>query len=501
MNDIPEEIIEFMSRGYGSSLVVRGSAGSGKTIFSLELMEKMTNLNPIYLSTRVYSDLLYKQFPRLEEKYKNNRSKKIIDASTIFLKTLSDTTDKLKLIQSAYELLKTIQTKKVSEINKSVLEFYGLSEDQTNLSELIEVCDIIKSNSHTEYLLVMDSIDGLCIKYRIKEEDLIELLNETFVEAADLKMIYVLEKRMETILDYLVDGVVTLDHGTIGHRIIREIELKKLRGVKIDQSKYLFTLNEGRFRGFEPFEPKYPKKHKKFEPVPDTAMYFSTGNKDLNYILGGGYPRGSFVFIEIGKNVDYEAFFTIIMLTAANFAVQGRPVGIIPVGGTNPKEVKDLVYLYGLIDELELFRTITEYDPTAQLDEDFVITYKHGDMKDCFDIWNTEISYLKKQTGENVLKIIGYDTMECLFGTDEIAEIIYSQKQKVLSEGDVIITIGRDSTPKTNRKLADASNIHLKLEKHNGTIILYGEKPSTKLYVLEMNVQKGYPDIDLIPIV
>lgn len=501
MNGMPKEIIEFMSKGYGSSLVVKGGAGSGKTIFSLELMEEMTNLNSIYLSTRVYSDILYKQFPILEEKYKNNQSKKIIDASTRFLKNLSDTTDKLKLIQSAHELLKTIQTKKVSEINKTVLEFYGLSEKQTNLTELIEVCDIIRSNPQTKYLLVMDSIEGLCIKYRIKEEDLIELLNETFVESADHKMIYIIEKRMENILDYLVDGVVSLDYGTIDHRIIREIELKKLRGVKIDQSKYLFTLDEGRFRCFEPFEPKYPKKHKKFEPVPDTAMNFSTGNKDLNNILGGGYPRGGFIFIEIGKNVDYEAFSTIIMLTAANFAVQGRPVGIIPIGGANPKEVKDLVFLYGLIDELELFRTIAEYDPTAQLYEYFVITYKHEKIKECFDKWTTEVSNLKKQTGENVLKIIGYDTMECLFGTNEISEIIYSQKQKVLSEGDIIITIGRDSTPKTNRKLADASNIHLKLEKHNGTIVLYGEKPSTKLYVLEMNVQKGYPDIDLIPIV
>jgi KaiC/GvpD/RAD55 family RecA-like ATPase len=64
-----------------------------------------------------------------------------------------------------------------------------------------------------------------------------------------------------TTLDYMVDGVVTLSRLTMDHRNARELELEKLRGVRINQPRYPFTLEGGRFQYIEPSKRKSVEKN------------------------------------------------------------------------------------------------------------------------------------------------------------------------------------------------------------------------------------------------
>jgi KaiC/GvpD/RAD55 family RecA-like ATPase len=58
---IPEEIKDFLNREGGSSIFLKGSAGTGKTTLALELMEDMAEPDKaFYLSTRVSDENLYK---------------------------------------------------------------------------------------------------------------------------------------------------------------------------------------------------------------------------------------------------------------------------------------------------------------------------------------------------------------------------------------------------------------------------------------------------------
>ena len=83
---IPKEIIEFLKKGGGSSLFLKGSAGTGKTTLALQLIEEMGHPDKsFYLSTRVSDQSLYNQFPWLEEKEMRSR---ILDSSKIFLETI-----------------------------------------------------------------------------------------------------------------------------------------------------------------------------------------------------------------------------------------------------------------------------------------------------------------------------------------------------------------------------------------------------------------------------
>ena len=43
-------------------------------------------------------------------------------------------------------------------------------------------------------------------------------------------------------------------------------------------------------------------------PIEDKGNYFSTGNRDLDDLLGGGYRKGSYNVVEIGDNVSITQY-------------------------------------------------------------------------------------------------------------------------------------------------------------------------------------------------
>ncbi|MCK5415100.1 MAG: hypothetical protein KAJ35_06950, partial [Thermoplasmata archaeon] len=83
---LPPEIHRFFTNPGGHSMIVKGRAGTGKTTLVLQLLEEVfTGLDNFYLSSRVSDTALYKQFPWLLSKERNER---LIHASKKFLDSL-----------------------------------------------------------------------------------------------------------------------------------------------------------------------------------------------------------------------------------------------------------------------------------------------------------------------------------------------------------------------------------------------------------------------------
>lgn len=466
MANIPQEIVNMLNLLRGSSLMVKGAPGTGKTIFSLELLKELgENYSGIYVSTRVQPRDLYIMFPWLNGVvFEEN----IIDASCSFVS-------------------------KSQELNKVI----RYSSQPDFVKATYEKIDGLKKPA----LLVIDSWDAVFSVVRESNEEelartMIDLAKET-----ETNLIMVVEKEKKTGLDHLVDGIVSLKWEEKDGEWYREIYLDKLRGTEILQHKYLFTLNGGRFRHFEPFKRKFPRTRRKFKPIIDSRSHFSSGNRYLDEILGGGFPRGSYVFLETGENVDYYAFANIINLTVANFITQGRGVLGIPRVGTSPGMIKYFAHLFGFEDGLKsLLRMVREEDSSGKETEDFVLPYTTETLKEDFRKIDSEIRRLREETGEPVLKIVAYDHMESLFGVKALPEMISLEAQEIADSNALAIATGTHSTPETNKKLADTANIHLKIIELNGAMVLFGLKPKTGLYNIEIDISKGYPDIVLTPI-
>jgi hypothetical protein len=83
---LPPEIHRFFTNPGGHSMIVKGRAGTGKTTLVLQMLEEVfTGLDNFYLSSRVSDTALYKQFPWLLSKERNER---LIHASKKFLDSL-----------------------------------------------------------------------------------------------------------------------------------------------------------------------------------------------------------------------------------------------------------------------------------------------------------------------------------------------------------------------------------------------------------------------------
>ena len=101
------------------------------------------------------------------------------------------------------------------------------------------------------------------------------------------------EERIGTnIEEFVADGVFVLRKRKKDGRLLREIEIAKLRGTKIDKPTYLFTLHKG-FHILPPHIPKFSQKFKKFKPIPDTETHFSSGSEELDKFSGAGSRKGT----------------------------------------------------------------------------------------------------------------------------------------------------------------------------------------------------------------
>jgi len=475
---IPEEIKNFLSHEGGSSLIIRGNPGSGKTILALELMDAFLDCNPMYLTTRSTTDAVYRYFPRLRQKQEEIN---VIESRDTFW-------DKFFTKADPNEL----------RVERDDFELYGMLDnpDRTDITEFDLVCDRVEEFLPERSLLVLDSIEGLCDKYKVNEKFFVGLINRCLIEPAHTKVVIVLEKMEKTEIDYLADGVVSMHQMDRNGRRMRMLSVDKLRGTEIHQPNYLFTLKDGRFRSFNAFEVMYPEEYLPFEPIPNTKTHYSTGNLGMDEIFGG-YRIGSYILLETGENVD-NFFYTLPMLTAANIVSQNGSAVILSVSGAGPSEVKNNVFEYGLSDKLNSFRVVTEENPEEPVTEDFVVAYDKERFSSNFNILDQELAKLRAERGGAVVKIVDYEILETMLGMQALKRMILSDKKYTTANKILTIAICKHSiAPEIKKTLANISDIHMRLNKYNDTMILYGEKPTTSIYVIEPDVRRGYKDVKL----
>ena len=150
------------------------------------------------------------------------------------------------------KLLRSLQGREISNYD-AVLDFFKVFFDE---AEEID-----------NPMIVVDSWDAI-LNYTAKimgdaqhgfEQNMCE-----FARDLGIHLIFVSEFSDVAPLDYIVDGVVTMENfrlrGTgldnssgMRTRYVRQIRLEKLRGVEIRRKTYIATLHGGRFRYFEPY--------------------------------------------------------------------------------------------------------------------------------------------------------------------------------------------------------------------------------------------------------
>ena len=449
----------------GSSLLVKGYPGTGKTTLALQLITQLGGGNGVYISSRVSEEKISRQIPwlgRIERRPGEARggSKKELGAQERFVDVRLGTSQSI-----VGEVLKAMREKKAS-------------------------------------IIVIDTWDGLAKEIRDEKERL--KAEKTLIALSDssrTRIVFVSEEPTRTTMDYLVDGIVELTRSEEAGRVIRELEIKKLRGTMINQHKYLYTLLDGQFRYIAPYS--YPELWKagKFEAREDASEsknYYSFGSADMDKIFGG-IKKGTTFALEYGERVPYQAIRTIEIASILNFLNLGRSALLLPLPGASVAEICSIVKPFVSEDAFcERFRiAAAQHDGTDKNQRDanpslFGIGQeeKEGNRREVMKTSSKVSGMIKelksKSSDGSVFVCESVSLLENLFASDpnSVLEGLSERVNRIQQSDDALMLLLQSDSPMRSRVLA-MSYQQAKLLARDRSIILMGEKPSTEIFALE----------------
>ncbi len=501
---IPEELVQFFQAPGGHSLIVKGSAGTGKTTFALQLAEELgEGARSYYMSIRVSDQSLYRQFPWLAEQTERHFQRTTLAEPAAA--TEKDDKGKLKVDRTELQKLEgrvemgqegdeTYQKVGEGEVSNDSLIF-DLGSD---LPEIDLAYDEVEKNLPGSTLVLVDSIDGLSERYGIVASKLVNTLQRDLVEKGNANVVYVLESTGDTRLDYLGDGVVkfeSLEH--VGRRM-RVMTVEKLRGTEIRQHKYIYTLKDGRIRAFSNRPPAPPAKPHLWEPVPDLGKdVVSWGHRALDQ-LTGGLHASAIVALEVDPDVPSVFVDGIRLGLICNFAALERGVAYVPSAKASAEGVQDRADPYLRAGAFDQHVRVFESSPLGSLEGSKNALHMEGSNVDTDLKWSN-VEYRLPNSKHPFLSFLAFDTLESVYG-DSVLEQMTGHISSVRRGHDILI--GKVSPlTKSTPKLANIAHVHVKLENQNGSIILFGQKPYTQLFNLALSYENGVPSAVLTPIV
>jgi len=451
---IPSEIKEFFSIEEGQTLLIKGLPGTGKTTLALEIINALCEKkNGMYISTRIDPQRLYDTKPWISEVIPPNN---VINATqNRLLKSIRGVSGELSNYDVVLDFFRV---------------FFDEAEDMDHPMIVIDSWDaVLNYTSH----LIGDLQHGF-------EQNMCE-----FARDVGIHLIFVSEFADIMPLDYMVDGVVTMEQfklpggleakNSMRTRYARQIILEKLRGVKIGQKTYTTTLHEGRFSYFEPY---YDQKDARIASdvvrVHDPGeSRISTGIPDLDAVTGG-LKYGSCNVIEIEHGVG-KRYYQILTALASNALKNGRGVFILPSIG----------YQLGSRDIFVPANVVVSH---PEEDEDLE---KWG--AELLDKWDR----LRERTGRPILNIIGMDAMEFAFGYKKVLNMASRMIRKWKETNDINIFVVKTGQESINMAIHTADTYFL-VNELNGGLCIYGIIPRTEPYGLFLGDQNK---ISLTPIV
>jgi len=516
----PGEILDFLRGEGGHSLLIKGKAGTGKTTLALQIIEELVDEQvDYYLSTRVSDESLYRQFPWLKEKIKQNE---ILKASKTFLsrsrppEPKGGAKEQDSMLKAAQELLGAFGGKNGrytvvrSELQKLEGQIesgelggeddddsFSLQYDDNSvtldfgiiLPELELAYDIAESYLPKKTLMVMDSVEALSERYGITAQRIMNTLQKDLVEQSGTNIIYVMEAWENTDLDYLGDGVLILSSDEMNGRRVRQVIIEKLRGSKIDRWKYMFTLLNGRMRIFDPLMPEMPEQFNPHYPVNDpSAQKVSFGNENMDQVFGG-LPRGTISLVEVGPDVPQEVVRRIELSLVADFISKMRGVVWFPINSMNYDLFNDQINQLVNPDCVSKCLRVLHHDTYTNAGHQFVNAVEGSDASHDLK-WNS-LKYLLSGSTTPYLSLLGYDALESVYGR-KVMTSTAGHLDAMRRLGNVIVT---EATSASNslEVLANQATVHIKIESLAGTVMVCGEKPHTKYHYLEFKDDRRRP--------
>jgi len=299
-------------------------------------------------------------------------------------------------------------------------------------------------------------------------------------------------------LEFLVDGVVKLDFKSKYGRRTRRIRLEKLRGTQILQPSYLITLNDGRFNSFDPFR-IYEGDIRPWAAIPDVDNQYSTGIADLDALVGGGYDAGSYNVIEVDENVSNEEYHSIVVPILLNFMANDRGIFAVLTGGDHAESMRKDLVKFIPEEQFDNHIRIADYF-TPSSTAPYVMALGTRNADEALRTWKSNQEFLRGPDNKPIMDFTGFDTLEYLRGGEVAIQHLLDAVAKIKISEDLGIGILKPGLRLT-QEIMNMADTYFKIISIDKCPCIYGIKPKTMIYGIVNDVDRGTPNIKLIPII
>lgn len=304
--------------------------------------------------------------------------------------------------------------------------------------------------------------------------------------------------------EFVADGVIVLKSSKLEERLFRDLEIKKLRGTFIGEREVSFTLEKG-FQVIPPFQLKMAKEPSKYEPVPHPPGKFATASPDLNRILGGGFQAGTIAYLEVGEDVSFEqTLYSVLLPLQWNFIGNGQPIIGMPSPGLDHKIILESMMNAGFSkEELNRLVKFIELIYLRQIgEEQYVINIKGRNLEEDLEIVIGEILKIMHESRKPLLLILSANTLASYYGlTDSLKALSVLSAVTREKNSSLMLILLKPGFKRLGKILGAMADTHLKIIREHGAVFLYGTKPRTPLYAVNLDNSKGYPIPKLTPII
>jgi KaiC/GvpD/RAD55 family RecA-like ATPase len=470
---LPTEIRRFFRSRIGQSLLIRGAPGTGKTTLALSLLAGL-KAPGFYVSTRVFYPELIEHYPWLHDYLP---AEHVVDAEGLW-----------PGVEGHKEYTSLIR--QFTQLSPESEEFGDLEKFLSLPPGVQEVFSRFPPGERSA--LVIDSWDGLIEPYlgnpaeppsarqRLRIENaLISVLSK-----ANVHTILIQETATFTSLEYLVHGVIELRRDDVEGMVMRELVYHKLRGVPLQSSSVLYSLEGGRFTSVPRSFPRAdPTTEEKFQVRENPPNGLSWGLAEFDRTLGP-LRIGEPTLIEYEPRVDRGALRPLSDRTVAQAIGSGWEVTIL---ADLPFSLGGFVAGMGqLMDLTKLREHTTTFTPPPLVAPGSVTPPATRQL----------IEQLKESITTKSLVGVVLGALSSSFGSQaEFVEAVSSLSTRTTERGGVLLLIGPSSTPGMAEIVSGARN-HIRATHHHRTTLVYGVRPSTPAVALLTSTHRGeYPGV------
>jgi KaiC/GvpD/RAD55 family RecA-like ATPase len=483
---IPSELRKFLSRPGPQSLLIRGPPGCGKTTLALSLLDGFSGTR-VLVTNRVTKAEIQADFPWLDR----------------------GGPDRVRIVDGAFA---SQGVARAAEAVGAVTGFLGATgnDDLTrflwlpvSLQEAYASLDPLRPA-----MVVIDSWDSLVEEFVAKaatervglpDRQDVERLLLAYMRRSAVTLVIVLERDVQSQLDYLVSGVVVAHKQSVEGRLERTLSLAKLRGVRIRTAGYPYTLEGAHFRSIDPFRHETIRFNRRRTPAlrgePSPQLLpgqIWPGNRDFAEEFGV-FEGGTTTVVECDPAIAFPVSALLVEAPVALTLAAGGRVLIIPPPGTQPGDVyqpyRAIFPAEKLAALLRIFSVAGTEGVTGEVQACVLALHRGSDEAPTDPIFHHAFEFIRTVETEGVSNLIvrttsGQRALAQLLSLpvtpENFAQVTAAYVANLAAHQIVIGNIG----DRLLEALNDLGSLRLQLRAREGRYFLNGIRPFTSSFAL-----------------